>query len=134
MTALIAGEAQMVLDTVPNYLPHIQAGKVRALMNTGRTRMQKLSDVPAGAEIKGIDFTASSVSTIWAPPGTPDAIIKKIHGEIALICKDPVFREKFRDAAFVDPLGTTPAELLKATEREKMFYSKVAKQSGFQPQ
>ena len=134
LQALVAGEVQMTLDTVPNYLQHIKAGKVRAVMNTGPARMAALPDVPAGAEIKGIDFTAASVLSLWAPPGTPDAIIQRISGEIATVAKDPEFREKFRTATHVDPVASTPAELLQAIEVDKALYGKVAKQMGYEPQ
>lgn len=134
LAAVVAGEAQMVLDTVQNYLQHIEAGTVRALMTTGSARMPELPGVPAAPEIKGIDFTGASRLSVWAPPGTPDAIINKISQEIASLAKNSEFRKKFRSVVQVDPLGTTPAELLKISETDKVFYGKIIKQIGFQPQ
>ena len=134
LTALIGGEVDLVLDTVPNYVQHIKAGKMRALMNTGRSRMVVLPDVPTGLETKLIDFSTGSVFGVWAPPGTPDTIIKRLSDEIAAIAKDPVYAAKFRDATQVDPLGTSPAELLKVIDADRALYSRVAKRTGFQPQ
>lgn len=96
--------------------------------------MPDLPDVPDAHEVKGIDFTAASVLSMWAPPGTPDAIIQRISSEIAAVVKDPAFREKFRTATQVEPLGSTPAELLKAIEADKALYARVAKQIGHEPQ
>jgi tripartite-type tricarboxylate transporter receptor subunit TctC len=134
LNALIAGEVHMVIDTVPNYLQHIQSGKVRAVISTGLTRMQALPEVPTGSETKIIDFRAGSVFGLWAPHGTPDSIIQRISGEIAAIAKEPVFIDKFRTVSQVDPVGSSPAELLKDTESDKALYGRVAKQIGFQPQ
>jgi tripartite-type tricarboxylate transporter receptor subunit TctC len=134
LTALIAGEVEMVLDTVPNYLQHIKTGKVRAVMSTGRARSQLLPDVPTGTEVKVIDFNTGSVFGLWAPPGTPDAIVQRLNAEIAAIAKDPEFREKFRQATQVDPVASTPAELLKVIESDKALYSGVAKRIGHEPQ
>ena len=133
LNALIAGEVEMTIDTVPNYLQHIKAGKVRAVMNTGTARMPALPDVPAATEIKIINFTAASVLTLWAPPGTPEAIIQRISGEVAAIAKEPEYREKFRTATHVDPVASSPAELLKATEADYALYGGIAKKMGYEP-
>lgn len=134
LTALISGEVDVTLDTVPNYLQYIKAGKVRAIMSTGRARLQVLPDVPTGTEAKVIDFNTGSVFGLWAPPGTPDAIVQRLNTEIAAIAKDPEFREKFKQAAQVDPSASTPAELLQVTESDKALYGSVAKRTGYQPQ
>lgn len=134
LTALISGEVEMVLDTAPNYVPHIKTGKVRAIMNTGRARMSSLPEVPTGIETKSIEFNTGSMFGVWAPPGTPDSIIKRVSDEIAVIAKDPAFIAKFREATQVDPLGTTPAELLKVVEADKALYERVAKRIGHKAQ
>ncbi len=134
LTALISGEVEMVLDTVPNYVPHINTGKVRAIMNTGRARMPQLPDVPFGIETKSIDFSTGSMFGLWAPPGTPDAIVKRVSDEVAAISKDAAFITKFREATQVDPIGSTPAELLKVVEADKALYERVARRINHQPQ
>jgi tripartite-type tricarboxylate transporter receptor subunit TctC len=134
MTALIAGEVDLVLDTVPNYVPHIKAGKIRALMNTGTARMPALPDVPTGIEAKAINFSTGSMFGIWAPPGTPDAIVKRLSDEMALIAKGADFIAKYREATHVDPQGTAPAELLKVVSADRALYDRVAKRIGFTPQ
>lgn len=134
MLALIAGEVDMLLDTVPNYMPHIKAGKVRALMNTGDQRMPALPDVPTGLEIKAIDFTTGSMFGIWAPPGTPDPIIRRLNDELAIVVKEPAFIEKFRAATQVEPLATSPAELLRVVTDDRALFSRVAKKIQYEPQ
>jgi tripartite-type tricarboxylate transporter receptor subunit TctC len=134
LNALIADEVDLVLDTVPNYMPHIKTGKVKPLMSTGRARSQALPDVPTGTELKVIDFNAGSMFGLWAPPGTPDAIVKRVGDEIAAIAKNPEFVAKFRDITQVEPVGSTPAELLKVVEADKALFTSVAKRIGFEPQ
>ncbi|MET0209213.1 MAG: tripartite tricarboxylate transporter substrate binding protein [Burkholderiaceae bacterium] len=134
LMAVIADEVDMTIDTVPNYLPHIKSGKVRAVMNTGQARGSVLPDVPTGTEAKVIDFNAASVLGLWAPPGTPDAIVQRVSKEIAGITKTPDFREKFRVTTQTDPVGSTPAELLRTIEADNALFIGVAKRIGFQPQ
>lgn len=53
---------------------------------------------------------------------------------IAALSQDPAFREKFRKATNVDPVGSKPEELLKSIQADKAFYTQVAKQVGYVPQ
>jgi tripartite-type tricarboxylate transporter receptor subunit TctC len=96
--------------------------------------MPALPAVPSGVEAKVIDFSTGSMFGLWAPPGTPDAIVKRVSDEIAAIAKDPAFIVKFREATQVEPIGSTPAELLKVVEADEALYERVAKRIGHQPQ
>lgn len=134
LQALISGEVQMNLDTVPNYVQHIQAGTVRPLLNTSTVRYSALPDVATAADVKGLNLNAASVLSMWAPKSTPDDIVKKVSATIAAIAKDPSFREKFLKATNVDPIGSTPAELLSAIQADKALYAQITKQVGYVPQ
>lgn len=107
---------------------------MRALMSTGRSRLSILPDVPTGIESKVIEFSTGSVFGLWSPPGTPDAIVKRLSDEMASIAKEPAYGAKFREATQSEPLGSTPAELLKAVESDRALFGRVAKRIGFQPQ
>ncbi|MDM0116308.1 tripartite tricarboxylate transporter substrate binding protein [Variovorax sp. J22R133] len=135
LQALISGEVQMNLDTVPNYVQHIQAGTVRPLLNTSNVKYSALPDVPTAADVKGLDkLNAASVLSMWAPKTTPDEIVNKMSGAIAAIARDPAFRTKFKASTNVDPIGSTPAELLSAVKADKALYEQVTKQVGYVPQ
>lgn len=134
LTALISGEVQMTLDTVPNYVQHIQAGTVKPLLNTSTTKYAPLPDVATAADVKGLNLNAASVLSLWAPKSTPDDIVKKVSAAIAAMAKDPAFREKFRKSTNVDPVGSTPEELLSSVQADKALYTQVTKQVGFVPQ
>lgn len=134
LTALISGEVQMTLDTVPNYVQHIQAGTVKPLLNTSTTKYAPLPDVATTADVKGLNLNAASVLSLWAPKSTPDEIVKKVSAAIAAMSRDPAFREKFRKSTNVDPVGSTPEELLSSVQADKALYTQVTKQVGFVPQ
>lgn len=134
LNAVIADEVDMTIDTVPNYIPHIQSGKVRAVMSTGRARSAGLPGVPTGTEEKVIDFNAASVLALWAPPGTPDTVAQRLSSEIVAITKNPEFLTKFRAVTQTDPVGSTPAELLKVVEADNALFGGVAKRIKYEPQ
>lgn len=132
--ALLAGDVQMTLDTVPAYIQYIQTGRVRALVNTSNARYPQLPDVPSAADVKGLNINAASVLSLWAPKSTPDAITHKMSSEIASLARNADFRAKFKAATNVNPVGSTPEELLSSVEADKSLYTQVAKQIGYVPQ
>ncbi len=132
--ALLAGDVQMTLDTVPAYIQHIQSGRVRALVNTSNARYPQLPDVPSAADVKGLNINAASVLSLWAPKSTPDAITRKVSSEIASLSRNADFRTRFKAATNVEPVGSTPEELLSSVQADRALYTQVAKQIGYVPQ
>ena len=83
-TDILSGNIQMLFDAVPTMAPMIEAGKVRALATSGRSRSSILPNVPTIAEtVPG--FAATLWVGFMAPAGTPQAIIDKLNSEISKI-------------------------------------------------
>jgi len=128
ITDLIAGQVQAGIDALPNSLPHIQRGAVRALALTPAKRSDALPDVPTvGETIPGYEVT--TWSGVGVPRGTPAEIIERLHREINAGLRDPAIRARFAEVG-ATPLFYTPAEFgaLMAAETEK--WAKVVKFSG----
>lgn len=82
---LIGGQVDMMFDTTVVAAPHIQAGSVRPIAVTSLQRLPSLPDVPTVAELKlaGMDdFEVISWQGIFAPKGTPAAVVERLHHEI----------------------------------------------------
>jgi tripartite-type tricarboxylate transporter receptor subunit TctC len=82
MTALLAGDVDMMVDSVPPSLPHIRAGKVRALAVTSARRVPQLPEVPTMIESGYPDFEINGWSGVVTTAGTPAAIIARLEAEI----------------------------------------------------
>jgi len=90
---VIAGQVDMMFDTTVVAGPHIESGKLRALAVTSAKRLPNLPNVPTVAEtVPG--YEVISWQAIFAPAGTPKAILERLHAEIAKILRDADMQDR----------------------------------------
>jgi tripartite-type tricarboxylate transporter receptor subunit TctC len=126
---LLGGQVQLMFDNLPSSLPHIKAGKLRALAVTSATRASALPDVPTVAEAGLPGFEASSWFGVLAPAGTPPAIVAKLNAEIAKWLATPEAKEKL-SAQGANIAGGTPEDFAKHIAGETTKWARVVKESG----
>jgi tripartite-type tricarboxylate transporter receptor subunit TctC len=128
LTDLLGGQVQVLFDTVPASIPHIRAGKLRALAVTTATRSQALPDVPTvGDYVPG--YEASSIHGIGAPRGTPADIIEVINKGVNAALADPGFQARIADLGGI-VLAGSPADFGRIIAEETEKWAKVVKFSG----
>lgn len=125
---LLAGQVQMMVDGLPSALPHIKAGKLRAIALTSLRRAPSLPDLPTISETYP-GFYADAWSGLFAPRGTPQPVVDKLSAEVQRILKLPDVREKLA-ALGAEPVGSTQAEFTAHVKREIEKWAKVVKTSG----
>jgi tripartite-type tricarboxylate transporter receptor subunit TctC len=119
MTDLIGGQVQLMFDTLAASIPHIRAGKIRALAVTTTARSALLPDLPTVADfVPG--YEASGPFGLGAPKDTPPAIVDRLNREINAVLADAAVKTRLADLGS-EPLTGSPAEIGKmlATETEK---------------
>ena len=109
LTDLMSGRIELMFNSIVAILPHIQAGKLRALGVTSKQRSSLLPDVPTIAESGWPQYEAGSWYGILAPAGTPPAIIDRLHREIVKSLKDPEVQKRLAGEG-ADVIGSTPQE------------------------
>lgn len=121
--ALVGGELQAMITTMPVVRPHLSGKRVRLLAVTSNTRIKLLPDVPTLAEagVPGYEFTAWVGA--FVPAGTNRAIVDKLSVEIKKALEHPDVATKFNNLAF-DPMFMTPEQF---AVRLKSDYDKYAK-------
>ena len=127
---LLGGRITLMVAQVPSALPHIKAGKLRALGVASAAPLAALPGVPTiaeAADLKG--FEAVSWYALMAPAGTPKEVIEKIQGDIAKVLQLPDMREKL-EAQGADPSGETSAELAARIRGEYDYWGEVVKKAN----
>lgn len=129
MQDLLAGQISMLFDQVPAVLPHVQAGKVRALGVTTKERSSGAPDIPTIAEQGLSDYEVNVWFGFLAPKGTPKPIIDKINRHMVKVLNNPEFVARMTSMG-VDTMPSTPEEFQQYLEAETARWGKVAKESG----
>ena len=125
LTDMLAGQVHLMFDNMPPSLPHIKAGKLRALGVTTAQRSQVLPDVPAVAETVA-GYEASAFFGVAVPKGTAANIIERLNREVNAALKDPKIAARLADLGGVQ-IGGTPADFTKLVEDETAKWEKVIK-------
>ena len=127
---LLAGNTDVMFDNLPSALPHIKAGKLKALAVTSRARSPALPNVPTIEEAAKLNgFDASSWFGLFAPAGTSRTIVDKIQADVAKALAMPEVRERFV-AQGAQPSGSTPDQFAAFIRAETDKWTKVVKISN----
>jgi tripartite-type tricarboxylate transporter receptor subunit TctC len=129
MIDLISGQVQMMIEVMPNAYPNAQGGKLHALGVTTASRWPQAQDIPTMIESGIPDFTITAWDAIFAPRGTPPAVIAAVNAAIRKALEDPQVSQALLTRG-ARPTPSTPQELAKHVETELGRWGKVVQQSG----
>ena len=128
LTDLLAGTVDVIFDNMPPSLPHIRAGKLRALAVTTNVRSDALPDVPTvGETVPG--YEASAFFGMGVPKGTPPAIIDRLNKEINAGLADPKIKARLAELGGMLTPGS-PEDFGKLVAGETDKWAKVIKTGG----
>jgi tripartite-type tricarboxylate transporter receptor subunit TctC len=126
LNALLSGQgADVIFENLAPALPHIKAGKLRALGVTSDKRSSSLPEVPAIAEVLP-GFEIVSWQAVFAPAGVPKPIVDRLSSEMIKAINDPDIKSKLV-AQGIEPGGMTPAELSAFQKSEVEKWARVIK-------
>jgi tripartite-type tricarboxylate transporter receptor subunit TctC len=114
--ALLGQQVNITFLSMPLILPHIKAGKVKAIATGGKKRAPQLPDVPTLSESYP-GFEQISWFGILAPKGSPRQVLMKVHGEMTRTLKTPEVAQRLTEQGF-DIVASSPEEFLRFVQGE----------------
>lgn len=132
-TALLAGEIDVVFSDMAVVLPHVQAGRLRALAVTGPKPTPLVPGVPTVQESGVPGFVMTSWWGMFGPAGVPQPIVKQLNTELTRILRTPAVQKTFANLG-VDAATSSPEELGALIKTEVVKYAKLIQEIGIPKQ
>jgi tripartite-type tricarboxylate transporter receptor subunit TctC len=127
---LMSGQIAAGISAVPDFVPLHRAGKLRILATSGAKRSPLLPEVPTFREQGYRSVEAAGWHGVYAPAGTPQAVIDELSRTIVAALQIAEFRAKF-SALGLEPTGTTPEALAAIMAADTARWGPIIKDSGF---
>ena len=129
---LLAGQIAAALNVVSNVLPHVQAGRLRALATTAPKRSSVLPDVPTAREagypaMEGVEWFG-----LFVPAGTPNEIVVGLNAAVRKSLESDAIKSSFGQQAF-DAAGCTPAEFAQLIKADREMWAATVAATSFTP-
>lgn len=126
---LISGQAHVMVNAIPELLPHTKGGRLRVIGAMTETRHPFLPDTPTFIELGYKEFVMGNWTGIVAPAKTSKPVINKLSAEVTRIIRSPDVSKRLVEMG-VDPLGGTPEEFGKRIKSEIVRFGKAVRESG----
>jgi tripartite-type tricarboxylate transporter receptor subunit TctC len=134
VAAMLTGEVAFTTNFVVGFAEHIQSGKIRPLFVMAPQRFPLMPSAPSSTEVGYPDLVASANYGLWAPLGTPAAIVNRLSADVAATVRDAELAKRMRDGLGGEPDGSTPAEQLRIYDEEIKFWADLAKALNYEPE
>lgn len=126
---LLSGQTQLSFATMPTVLPHVKAGKLRAIASIGLARTVALPDVPTVAESGLPGFEVSNWIGLFAPAGTPADVVSKLNAEVQKIMNSPDVQKRL-EAEGARFIPSTPGQFASFQREELAKWAKIIKDAN----
>lgn len=128
-TSVVGNQNPMGCMAQPPAVPHVQAGKLRALAITSAKRASSLPDVPTMVEQGFANFVTDNMNGVFLPAGAPAALVNRLHADILKALATPELRERLQSQG-LEPVGDTPQAFAAYVKQQIGQWTKVVKEAG----
>jgi tripartite-type tricarboxylate transporter receptor subunit TctC len=132
-TALLAGEVSLAFSSIPTVLPHVRAGRLRALAVGDAARLPSLPEYPTIAESGVPGYEAFSWAGIIAPAGTPQEVVKRVNAELGGILRQKAIVEQLAAEGTI-PVPDTPEEFSAYIKSELVKWAAIVRLANIKPE
>ena len=130
MPDLLAGRMEVGFDTFSSAIPHVRGGKLRPLAVSSAARLPDLPGVPTVEEAGLPGYRFGTWYGVFAPAGTPPAIVNRLHAEINKALQSPDVRAKYAEMGMDDSVTRTPEEFAALVRADIARFARLVKEAG----
>jgi tripartite-type tricarboxylate transporter receptor subunit TctC len=130
MADLLGGQHVIAFDTMPASAPHVRSGKLRALAVSSAQRLPAFPAVPTAREAGLPGYEITTWYGVFAPAGTPRAIVDRLHGDIVKAMQSPEVRSKLEGIGADGSVSRSPEEFAALVKADTARYAKIIKDIG----
>jgi tripartite-type tricarboxylate transporter receptor subunit TctC len=129
---LLAGRHQVAFDTMPAATPYVRSGRMRPLAVSSAKRVAEFASLPTVEEAGVPGYVLTTWYGVFAPAGTPPAIVNRLHAEFAKAIQSPGTRERLVENGFDGTVTNSPEEFAAMVRADIVRYAKLVKEAGLQ--
>ena len=130
MQDLLGGQHLVAFDTMPASAPHVRSGKLRALATSSAARLPAFPDVPTAQEAGLAGYEVTTWYGVFAPGGTPPAIVTRLHAELVKAMQTPDVKAKLEGIGADGTVSHSPADFAALVRADTARYAKIVKEIG----
>lgn len=134
VNAVLSGSTPVAVLALSNMIPQVQSGHITALAVMSKTRSPLFPDVPTLPEVRGGEEYPPTWFGLFAPAGTPKAIITKLADQLSRIVDRNDFRQRMFTDRAVEPGAMRLADFARFIKEDRLFAARIVRESGMQPQ
>ncbi|MGE0799989.1 MAG: Bug family tripartite tricarboxylate transporter substrate binding protein [Lautropia sp.] len=127
---LVSGRLTVGFDTYPAAAPLVRAGQLRPIAVTSTTRLKEFPDLPTVAESGLPDYRFSTWYGIFAPAGTTEAVVSRVHADFARAMKNPNVHAKLVEMGIDETETRTPADFARLVESDLARFARIVKDAN----
>ena len=130
MQDLLGGQHLVAFDTMPASAPHVRSGKLRAVAVSTAQRVPSFPEVPTAEEAGVPGYVVITWYGVFAPAGTPGAIVNRLHSEMVKAMQTPDVRAKLEGIGADGTVSRSPEEFAALVRADTARYAKIVKDIG----
>ena len=130
MQDLLGGQHVVAFDTMPASAPHVRSGRLRALAVSSASRLPAFPDIPTAEEAGLPGYQITTWYGVFAPAGTPAAIVNRLHADAVKAMQSPQTRSKLEGIGADGTVSRSPEEFAALVRADTARYAKIVKSLG----
>lgn len=134
VNGMLTGTTPVAFFGLGNLIAYLRAGTIKGIAIDASHRSPLFPDIPTLKEVMAAADVTQADFAIWAPKGTPKALIRKVRDDIAAIGNEPSFRDKVLVQRGLDPQFSTPEDFAAYLQKSRVVAEATAKRGNLQPQ